>query len=84
MQREFQQPQGVSGRSCVEDDVIEFGGRASVAEKLGEFIERGDLDCAGAGKLFFHAGNGGFWQHTTIRSNHPFAVRSGPQLPDRR
>ena len=39
----------MSRRSRVEDDVIESGGRLGIAKQFGEFIERGDLDRAGAG-----------------------------------
>ena len=43
-----EQPQRVTGRRGVEDDVVIAGGRLRVAEQRGERVKRGDLDRARA------------------------------------
>ena len=72
---QLQQAQRVPGRRRVEDDVIEAGGRAGVAEELGELVEGGDLDGAGARELLLDALHRRVGEHAAVRPDHALAVR---------
>ena len=72
--RKSQQSQSVPRRCSVENHMVEHRRRTRVTKKPREFVERGDLQRAGAGKLFFHARNRRGWQLCPVRTNHPLAV----------
>ncbi len=58
----------------VENNVVVFPCHLIVCNESGKFVERGNFNGAGAGKLFFHIGNDRFGQLAAIGCNHTFTI----------
>ena len=48
-----------------------------IGKEVGELIEGGNLHSAGARELFFHVGDGGVWQYTTIGTYYRLTIFVG-------
>ncbi len=70
----------MSRGSRIEQDVVEIGGRARIALEPRKLVEGRNLHGAGAGKLFFHAGDGCIRQYAPVRPHEAFALVTGCRL----
>ena len=70
----MQQPEGMSGRRGVEDDVVELCCGMIVAQQLCEFVKGGDFDGAGARQLLLDAPDGRLGQNSAVRTDNAFAI----------
>ena len=68
------------GGGRIEQDVVEFGSRAGIAQEPRELIEGRDFDGAGAGKLFFHARDGCVWKYASVRPHKALPILAGNRL----
>ena len=75
--RQLQQPQRVSGRGGVENDVIVV---RRAGQQLGELVEGGDLGGAGPRQLLLHAPECGLGQHLAVWAHNALAVGPGGGL----
>jgi len=74
---EREQPEGVSGGSGVEHDVVVGVEGVVFADEAGEFVEGGDFDGAGAGELFLDVPEAFLGQDAAQGIDHAGAVTGG-------
>ena len=72
--RQREQPQRVTGRRGVEDDVVIASGRFGVTKQRGEGVKRGDLDRARARQAFLHARERRVGEQPAVRADGTLAV----------
>ena len=74
---QLEHAQGVTGRSCVENDMVVLTCIFRIGKEVGELIEGGNLHSAGARELFFHVGDGGVGQYTTVGTYYRLTIFVG-------
>ena len=67
----------MAGGCRVEDDVIILACIFRISEEVGELVEGGNLYRAGSRQLFFHVGDGGVRQYTSVGTYHRLTIFVG-------